>query len=186
MDRREAIQRTTLLIGTALTPGLATAILGGCTPKIELGWSPRFLSEEEAAITGQIADRIIPKTETPGALDVGVDQYIDGMLLDVYSEEDGNSFKEGIGKINKYSKEEFGNNFLKLEPEEVDSMLKKFESEKERVFQICKELTLIGYFTSEQGIKSNFEYRPIPGSYEPCLDYNSGDKVWIGNHVSNN
>jgi len=185
MERREAIQRTALLMGTALTPGLATAILGGCAPKVELNWTSQFLSGEEAFVAGQIADRIIPRTETPGALDVGVDQYIDKMLLDVYSKEDGNSFREGIKKLNSSSKDHFGRKFTNLSPEEMDSMLKKFESEDERVFRISKELTLIGYFTSEEGMKSNFEYRPIPGGYEDCVDHKSGDKVWIGNHVFN-
>jgi len=185
MERREAIQRTALIMGTALTPGIATAILGGCSPKIELNWKPQFLSEEEAFLAGQIADRIIPRTDTPGALDVGVDQYIDKMLLDVYSEEDGNAFKEGIKRLNSSSKDTFGKIFTKLSPEEMDSMLQKFESERDRIFQISKELTLIGYFTSEEGIKSNFVYRPIPGKYEDCVDYKSGDKVWIGNHVFN-
>lgn len=185
MDRREAIQRTTLIMGTALTPGIATAILGGCTPKVELNWTPKFLSVEEADLAGQIADRIIPPTETPGALDVGVDQYIDRMLFEVYSEEDGSSYKQGLARINSRCKDEFGKNFVKLSHEEKDSILENFESENDRIFQLSKELTLIGYFTSEQGMKSNFEYRPIPGKYDDCVDYKPGDKVWIGNHVFN-
>jgi len=185
MERREAIERTVLLMGTALTPGIATAILGGCTPKVELNWTPKFLSLEKADLAGQIADRIIPPTETPGALDVGVDQFVDRMLLEVYSEEDGSSYKEGLIRINSRCRDEFGKDFVELSHEQMDSILEKFESENDRVFQISKELTLIGYFTSEEGMKSNFEYRPIPGSYNECVDYKSGDKVWIGNHVSN-
>lgn len=185
MERREAIQRTAMIMGTALTPGIATAILGGCTPKVELDWAPKFLSLEEANMAGQIADRIIPRTETPGALDVGVDQFIDRMLLEVYSEQDSSAYRRGLERINSRCKDEYGEEFVKLSPEEMDSILKKFESENERVFQICKELTLIGYFTSEEGMKSNFVYRPIPGKYDDCVDYSPGDKVWIGNHVSN-
>lgn len=185
MERREAIQRTVLIMGTALTPGIATAILGGCTPKVELNWSPKFLSLEEADLTGQIADRIIPRTETPGALDVGVDQFIDRMLMEVYSEEDGSDYRQGLVRINARSKDQFGKEFVRLDPEEMDTILGKFEFENDKVFQISKELTLIGYFTSEEGMKSNFEYRPIPGKYDNCVDFNPGDKVWIGNHVSN-
>ena len=185
MNRREAVQRTALLVGSALTPGLTSAILGGCAPEIELNWTPHFLSGAEAKVAGQIADRIIPPTETPGALDVGVDQFIDKMLMEVYSEEDAKAFKTGIGLLNSRSKDEIGKDFTKLSLEQKDTILQKFESEGERVFQISKELTLIGYFTSEEGMKSSFEYRPIPGGYKDCEDYNQGDKVWIGNHVFN-
>jgi gluconate 2-dehydrogenase gamma chain len=185
MNRREALERTALIMGTALTPGLGTVILNGCRPEVELNWNPSFLSVQEAKITGQIADRIIPQTETPGALDVGVDQFIDKMLNEVYSTDDGISFKSGIENINNISKEEFGKEFVKISPDQKDALLKKSESSGDRFFKIAKELTLIGYFTSEEGMRLNFEYRPVPGEYKECVPYSPGDKTWIGNQVFN-
>ena len=93
--------------------------------------------------------------------------------------------KKGILNLDTRCEDEYGRTFRRLDPGQMDTMLKKFEAEGERVFMICKELTLIGYFTSEEGMKSNFEYRPIPGKYDDCVDYSPGDKVWIGNHVFN-
>jgi len=185
MNRRDALQRTALIMGTALTPALGSAILNGCVPDIELNWSPRFLTNKQALIAGQMADRIIPATDTPGALDVHVDQFIDYMLEEVYSTEDGGAYRTGIEKINRISKKELGKDFFELTNDKKDMLLLAFDSEDERVFQITKELTLIGYFTSEEGMKSNFEYRPIPGEYKDCVPNNPGDKVWIGNHVFN-
>ena len=185
MNRREAIKQTTVLMGSVLTPGLVGAVLDGCTVRKKLNWAPVFLTKDESVVAGQIAERIIPRTETPGALEVGVDQFIDTMLARVYSAEDGKTYKQGLEKIDRISKDLHQRKFINLNAEEKDEVLKKLEHSKEKVFSISKELTLIGYFTSEMGMKSNFEYRPIPGSYDPCISYAPGDKVWIGNQVFN-
>jgi hypothetical protein len=45
-------------------------------------------------------------------------------------------------------------------------------------FRMMKELTLLGYFTSEIGFKEARNYVEIPGRYEGCIDYKKGDKAF--------
>jgi hypothetical protein len=41
-----------------------------------------------------------------------------------------------------------------------------------------KELTLLGYFTSEVGATKALRYVPIPGRFDGCIPYKKGDKAW--------
>lgn len=45
-------------------------------------------------------------------------------------------------------------------------------------FSMIKELTLLGFFTSEPGATQALRYLPVPGKYDPCLPYKKGDKAW--------
>ncbi len=45
-------------------------------------------------------------------------------------------------------------------------------------FTMMKELTLLGFFTSEPGATKALRYAAIPGKYEPCTPYKKGDKAW--------
>lgn len=45
-------------------------------------------------------------------------------------------------------------------------------------FRMMKELTLLGYFTSEIGCTQALRYRETPGRYDPCVPYKPGEKAW--------
>lgn len=45
-------------------------------------------------------------------------------------------------------------------------------------FRMMKELTMLGYFTSEIGCKQAQRYAETPGRYDPCVPYKKGDKAW--------
>jgi hypothetical protein len=45
-------------------------------------------------------------------------------------------------------------------------------------FRMMKELTLLGYFTSEIGCKQAMHYIEAPGRFDPCIPYTAGDAAW--------
>ena len=47
-------------------------------------------------------------------------------------------------------------------------------------FRMIKELTLLGYFTSEIGCKQAQRYVEAPGRFDPCAPYTQGEKAWAG------
>ena len=96
MNRREALRRTAMLMGGALSAPAIIGVLNGCTAKPTIDWKPEFLSNEQGTLISQVSDIIIPATDTPGAKDVGVPGFIDKMLKDVYSKEEQNTFMEGL------------------------------------------------------------------------------------------
>jgi hypothetical protein len=47
---------------------------------------------------------------------------------------------------------------------------------------MLKELTLLGYFTSETGYTQALRYAETPGRYDPCVPYEEGEPAWA-NHA---
>ena len=45
-------------------------------------------------------------------------------------------------------------------------------------FRMMKELTLLGYFTSEFGYTKAMRYVESPGRYDPCVPYTKGEVSW--------
>src|SRR5687768_5595137 len=101
MDRREALRRTALLMGSALSAPAILGVLNGCTAKVTSDWKPVFLTQPQGNLVSQIAGIIIPKTETPGALETGVPSFIDLMLKVVYSKEDQERYLAGLEEFDK-------------------------------------------------------------------------------------
>src|SRR5262245_60551887 len=72
VSRREAIRRVALLAGVALSPGWLAAVGRAQTPAAK-----PYLASARATVLAAVADRILPRTDTPGAADVGVPAFID-------------------------------------------------------------------------------------------------------------
>jgi hypothetical protein len=48
----------------------------------------------------------------------------------------------------------------------------------EKVLALLKELTLLGYFTSEVGATKALAYEAVPGDYRGCVDLRPGQRAW--------
>ncbi|MET6997952.1 gluconate 2-dehydrogenase subunit 3 family protein [Chitinophaga defluvii] len=189
MNRREAIRNVALLLGTAISASTLSALQGctGSAPKNYVLQQP-----ETKSLLAEIAETIIPETDTPGAKAAKVEDFIVTMMNDCYKPEDQKVFLEGLKKIDEASDAKFKKTFINITPEQRTELLT--EIDKERVaynkrenkkpeepthyFQFMKELTLLGYFTSEPGATKALRYVPVPGKYEGCVPYKKGDKAW--------
>lgn len=176
MDRREALRRTALLMGGAISAPAIAGILNGCTATPEVNWTPVFLTETDAEIVTAIAGIIIPETDTPGAIEVGVPSFIDRMLKEVYPAEDQQSFAEGLVAFNEEARNEHGKDFLNLSSSRQTDFVKKVharavesDSPTRPFILTMKELTMLGFFTSEVGATKVLQYDPVPGSYRGCV-----------------
>ena len=188
MNRREAISRIALLVGGTLSAPTLFAMESVGKVKTRSALEAAFsLTEAQRAIVAEVAEHIIPKTTTPGAKDAGVPAFIVMMLNDCYKSPEQTSFLEGVAELEK-------KNFISLSKEEQIAALKQVETDTKELmksyevkqvkvgdnvdkenlegkkgvpfWRLMKELTLLGYFTSEQGIKASFVYEPIPGKFE--------------------
>lgn len=190
IDRREALRKTAMLMGAAVSVSALSGILQGCKASPELTYKPDFFNEEQAGIISELAETIIPKTDTPGAKDAGVPGFIDKILKQCYSKEDQDRFLSGIGEFDKKSKEKHGDSFIYLDKEkqlefvkaENDEAVKlKDKQGAERPFLLmAKELTLLGFFTSEPGATQVLQYEAVPGSYKGCIPLSEAGngKTW--------
>ncbi|WP_276373354.1 gluconate 2-dehydrogenase subunit 3 family protein [Chryseolinea sp. H1M3-3] len=177
MDRREALKRTAWLMGGAVSAPAILGILKGCTAKPTIDWKPVFLSPEQGSLITQVSEIIIPKTDTPGAKDVGVPGFIDQIVNECFTKEDQESFKKGLQEFDDAAKKEHGDSFIELDAEEQTAFVKKIhdaavnaEDNGKRPFILTlKELTMLGFFTSEPGATQVLQYSPVPGAYKGCI-----------------
>jgi hypothetical protein len=180
IDRREALKKTALLMGAAVSASALTGILQGCKATPELLYTPVFFTPDQARIVTEVAEIIIPKTDTPGAKDAGVPGFIDTMLKDCYKKEDQERFLAGLTAFEEEAKKAYGDSFIYCTPEQQVEFVKKTHEvalkemkenkEAKRPFILmAKELTLLGFFTSEPGATQVLQYIAVPGAYKGCV-----------------
>jgi len=194
MDRREAIKRTVLLTGAALSASTITAVLNGCQAEASTvtAWALKFFDAQQAAALSEIAETILPATETPGAKDVGVPAFIDQLAATCLPEEEQAALRESIEQIEAQAQSKHNKTFASLQPEERLTLLNTIDAEARSVetvtddmgetawsgFLKLKQLVLLGYFTSEKIGTEVTAFLPIPGQYKPCIPYEEGQPAW--------
>ena len=179
--RREVLRRAAWLLGGAISAPAALAVLQGCGRKVSVEASfgkPAWvlLSAHEGEVVTAIADLIIPKTSTSGALDAGVPKFIDAALAAVYKPEDQKRFKDGCAAFDAASKASGGKDFLRQETAARTAFLQQqltaaldADADEKPFVLMARELTLLGYFSSQVGITENMEYVPVPTAYHGCV-----------------
>ena len=190
MNRRDAIARVSLLLGGAI---LGTeAFLSGCTnaPENKIGGGGTNFSNDDIAYFDEIAETILPATDTPGAKDAKVGEFMARIVKDCYTEKDQKIFLDGMQALNEASQKKNGKSFMESTPQQRHDLLvdldkeqkaymdKKQKDDPSHYFRMMKELTLWGYFTSEVGATKALRYVAVPGRWEGCTDYKKGDKAW--------
>ena len=194
MNRREALQQVAWLMGGAISAPALLGILNGCTAKPVAAWKPVFLTDEQGALVAEVAEIMIPRTDTPGAKDVGIPSFIDGMLKDAYPKKDQERFIAGLQEFDAQAKNEHGLAFMQLNPAQQSALVQTSNdgaAEAARSYTgvavlprpfilMTKELTLLGYFTSLVGATQVLQYNPVPGPFRGCvaLSEAGNGKTW--------
>jgi len=191
MQRREAVQYISLLLGGTLVG--ANVFITGCDTKPKGDTKQKdgeSFSESDIAFLDEVGDTILPATATPGAKAAHIGQFMSVMVSDCYEEANQKVFKDGIKKLDDLSKKQFDNGFVKASPqqrtelliqldkEQKDYMKNKKKEDPSHYFRMMKELTLLGYFTSEIGTKQARRHTPVPGRFDACIPYKKGDKAF--------
>jgi hypothetical protein len=185
MERREAVKYISLLLGGTLVG--ANAFLSGC--KSDDSKAMTF-TQDDIAYLDEVAETILPTTSTPGAKAARVGQFMTVMVNDCYTEADQKVFHDGMDRINKAAEQKFDKGFMQLTPQQRHDLLVQLDGEQKEhqknkkkedpshYFRMMKELTLLGYFTSEIGSKQARRYVQVPGRFEGCIPYKKGDKAF--------
>ena len=198
MNRREVLQRSALALGYAISGPALSGLLQGCKASPELTYTPDFFTPEQAQLVSEVAEIILPKTDTPGAKDVGVPGFIDSMLKDIFPKADQDSFLKGLAEFDQDAKATYGDVFSDCKPSDQVAHVRKHhdaalgkdgqgtmtawwvtgdESEKPFIVKM-KELTLIGFFTSKPGATEVLQYNQIPGPFRGCVPLAEVGKTW--------
>lgn len=195
MNRRELLQRTSLLIGGSLLG--ADSLLAknfrwetlDDLPDDDKGIG--LFSKKQIKLMNEVADTILPATSTPGAKAAKVGQFMAVIVSDCYEPDDQKRFMEGLATLDETCKKSTTKSFMKCSPAQrtdfltiLDKERREFQKNKKKdepthYFQTIKDLVLWGYFTSEIGATQALRFVEYPGKYT-TVDYKKGDRAWGG------
>jgi hypothetical protein len=176
MNRREAIRLLAAGATLPVVPGTTWAILREARAVIGSGASLRSLNDHQAATVRVMTEMLLPRTDTPGATDVGVCEFIDLILTEWYDEPERSRFLDGLVDVDKRSQSLFGKEFIACSSvqqaeilialgEQMNAMASKSD---ENFYSILRHLTFTAYFTSEAGATEALHFEVIPDRYDPC------------------
>lgn len=202
MDRRELLKKIAFLTGGVVVGG--EFFLSGCRNETSSGF---ILSSADINLLDEIAETIIPATDTPGAKAAKLGEFMRVMVSDCYTPKEQSSFFAGIQSINEYSIKQTKKKFIDCSEKErldllteLEKQAKKYNEEKAAAaklaienskeankqkpdttphyYTMMKQLTLWGFFTSQTGMTQTLRYIPVPGKYQGDMPYHPGDKAW--------
>ncbi len=189
MNRREALSSVALLLGGTILG--AEMFLSGCTNADKnIGASGLQFSPDDISFLDEVGETIIPATSTPGAKETKIGEFMKTIVNDCYEEKDQKIFVDGMKKLDDASRKMNNKSFLESTPEQRHNLLVALDKEQKdymtgkkpqdptHYFRMMKELTLWGYFTSEEGATKALRYVAVPGRYDGCIPYKKGDKAW--------
>ncbi|WP_442588358.1 gluconate 2-dehydrogenase subunit 3 family protein [Pedobacter sp. AW31-3R] len=146
------------------------------------------------ALIAEIAEVIIPVTDTPGAKDAHVEDFILNMICYCTEAKSQHIFMNGLDDFEEYTQRNYSKNFLQCSTSEKIDICTYFEDQSSYPFEILnkvnnkflgkpffvrfKELTVEGYCTSEIGATIGLAYDYIPVNYQGCIPLAKNQKSW--------
>jgi gluconate 2-dehydrogenase gamma chain len=180
IDRRELLHRTAMILGGVISSGAAAGVLGGCAATPQAGAdAPAFFTRAEMATVAAMSERIIPKTDTPGAIDLGVPAFIDRMMTGYYKERPRSILRAGLARADADAQAAHAKPFAALTEAQQVALMTVYDAEAyqmnranannpdadQHFFRMMKELTTLGFFTTEYGSTKLLRYAAVPGPY---------------------
>ena len=162
---------------------------------VENSISPRTLNAHQFATIKSMAQMILPKTDTPGAADVGAVEFIDLILTEWYGDEERVIFLKGLADADARSQALFSVDFVGSPvPQQREILIELGEKMMEEAqamesgarlrrgaramphgnfYVMLRRLILTAYFTSEAGATSGLNFEMIPGRFDGCVPISS-------------
>ncbi len=174
IPRRAALERLSLLLGGALSPQISASLMGQV-----LNEGPSVaVTPEQTTLLAEIAEVIIPTTNTPGAKAAGVEAFIIRVLRDCHKLAEQESFYASLAKIDAAGRQAHGKAFVELAPDQKIALVRTTAEQDKAFFKGLREFVVTGYFISEIGATQALEYLPIPGRFEGDVPMQPGQKAW--------
>jgi hypothetical protein len=187
MNRREALKSVAFLMGSAISVTSMGVLFESFTlPEIEKNHVSFSAKDEE--LLAEFADIIIPTTaSSAGAKAAGLGAFIPMMIRDCYPAKMQEIFASGMKDMQVKCLKNFNKDFLSMSIEERQKIMTDLKNETiandkaPSFFLIARDLTILGYFSSEIGCTQAREYLPVPGRYDGSAEYKPGQKAWATN-----
>lgn len=206
LTRREAVQRVAALLGGAALVGGDRLFAFSFEPAVMesvMAQGTAAFTAADVAVLDEIAETILPETSTPGAKAAKVGAFMALMVSEVYDERARQVFQQGLRQLEDACRQAHAVPFMQASAAQRLSLVEALDREQHAVmedrapkrrvrapaaapasdepahyFRMMKELTLLGYFTSEIGYTRAMRYIESPGRFEPNAPHSPGDKSW--------
>ena len=174
MKRRTLLKQLGLLAGAAV-------ILPHCKGKetaqeATISLHKITLTNDQQNSVTALVDVLIPKTDTPGAKELNVQEYVWRMVDDCTSEEDQKKFLDGLDQLAAVADERFGKSIAECSPADIQSLLKEMEEGKLKdqnigaFYQQFRGHTIRGYAGTEYMMTNVYHYNMIPGHFTGVVE----------------
>jgi len=183
---------------TAIITGLLAGGIGTSLYSILNWWKfyppDLLILTTEKDLIAELAEVIIPRTDTPGAKDSGVQYFIIKAVRDCLEPKDQRNFINGIADLKKYTQKNYAKEFIKCNTREKEEIVAYFASSTDSMnsfmkrvrkkiigdtfFSILKQYTVVGYCTSLPGATIGMNYESVPSRYESCIPLQKLQKSW--------
>ncbi len=198
MNRRDAMRGLAATSALSALPFETLLEIGRAARASSAPTSFQALDAHRAATLRQAAEMILPRTDTPGATDAKVAEFIDMLLHSWMDAAEREGFLGAIDQVDRRALDEHGHLLVDCSAAqqlalmttldaEVAALLlgdraapadeyvegpddRRVPSAPEHPFYQIKRLTLLGYFTSEPGMTETLRWNPFPGRWEPCVN----------------
>jgi Gluconate 2-dehydrogenase subunit 3 len=206
VTRREAVQHVAALLGGAALVGgdrlFAFSFEPAVVERVMVQGAGAFAAAD-VALLDEIAETILPETSTPGAKAARVGAFMALMATEAYDERTRQVFQQGLRQLDAACRQAHIVPFMQASAAQRLSLVEALDREQHAVmedrapkrrarapgaapesdepahyFRLMKELTLLGYFTSEIGCTRAMRYVESPGRFDPNAPHSPGDKSW--------
>jgi hypothetical protein len=192
MNRREVLRWLACGAVVPLAQPNLMAMLRQARAAVEVPAAARTLNPHQFATVRTMAELILPRTDTPGATDVGTAEFIDLVLTDWYEDREKALFLSGIADVDVQTKATFGRDFVDCSgPQQRECLTvlgEKMVEDMERLrhgprgyrgeapipeasfYAMFRRLTLTAYYTSEAGATQALGFQIIPDRHAGCVE----------------
>jgi hypothetical protein len=175
MERRNALRNIGLGLGYMAATPTILSMLQSCNAAPDAGWAPQFFTYEQAMFITTAVDVILPKTDTPGASEVNVPQFIDRFYAEILKPEDQTKVREGLEAFVALAATNGGSDATAITTalEKTLKVAPSMGQEAGPATDFAYELrgkTIWSYKSAEYVGEEVLAYLPVPGEYLPCED----------------
>ena len=185
IDRRSLLTGILAMVGGVAVAPIARAMQAGMDP----GFKPAtpYMTADQRALTAAVSERIIPTTDTPGAIAAEVPAFIEMMLAEWYWQSERDMVMSGLTAIDAAAQKSHGKPFAAATPEQQDAILTLAQNQAVHQtlpdvpadsFEHLRQLVIFGYYSSEIGCTVERVYLPVPGRYDGAYPYSEVNRVF--------
>jgi hypothetical protein len=170
-NRRIAIQQLLFIwAGVALLPSCLQK-----DRKVSIPLKTIRIDPDDETMLAELAETILPKTDTPGAKDLSAHLFALKMVDDCYTKVNQEKYIQGMKDFESYVTKKTGKTFAENDPAGKQAIVAELDQQKPAeigmafFYQSTKKLTVQAYTTCEYFMTKIRGYNIIPGKFQGCI-----------------